>query len=415
MTFINERYADSRAWLIVGAVIAAVLTIALISAPEGVAKKKKSKNANVTVMTRNVYLGADLGPAIGADNLGDAIDGAGEIYNEIVRTNFPERAIPLAKEINKSKADLIGLQEVAHWRVQEMSDGGAPPVSPFGTLATETKYDFLAELMKHIGGKYKVVAVQDEFEGELPADIDGNDATGSGPLGAAGAPGTIIPYGADLDARLTMRDVILARKGSKVKPIKKSVQMDHYDTVFTADVGGAMVTADRGWLSVDAKYKKNKKSKPTKFRFVNTHLEAFGVPTIKEAQAIELTKNGGPLKTKMRAILVGDLNSALLDPHEVGDGGNSGNDGDQLAFKALQAFGMKDYGTMGDFTCCYGSALDINEAPFDHTIDHVLANKKAKAKRIKAFVTGNDPGEITPSGLWPSDHGGAVSKLKLRK
>jgi endonuclease/exonuclease/phosphatase family metal-dependent hydrolase len=191
--------------------------------------------------------------------------------------------------------------------------------------------------------------------------------------------------------------------------------MDHYDTAFTADVGGAMVTADRGWLSVDAKYKKNRKSKATKFRFVNTHLEAFGDPTIKEAQAKELTKNGGPLKTKMRAILVGDLNSALLDPHEVGDGGNSGDDGDQLAFKALQAFGMKDYGTMGDFTCCYGTPLDINEAPFDHTIDHVLANRKAKAKLLKAYVTGNDPSEITPSGLWPSDHGGAVSKLKLRK
>ena len=117
----------------------------------------------------------------------------------------------------------------------------------------------------------------------------------------------------------------------------------------------------------------------------------------------------------MRTILVGDLNSALGVPHEVGTGFNSGDDGDQLAFKALQAFGMKDYGTGGDFTCCYGSALDIMEAPFDHTIDHVLANKKAKAKRIKAFVTGNDPGEITPSGLWPSDHGGAVSKLKLKK
>ena len=212
-----------------------------------------------------------------------------------------------------------------------------------------------------------------------------------------------------------MRDVILARKGSKVKPMKKSVQMDHYDTTFTADVGGAMVTADRGWLSVEAKYKKNKKTKPLKFRFVNTHLEAFGDPTIKEAQAKELTKKGGPLKTNKRAILVGDLNSGLLHPHQVGDAGNSGTDGDQLAFKALKAFGMKDYGSGDEYTSGYGPALMIDEPPFDHTIDHVLANKKAKAKLIKAYVTGDDPDEITPSGLWPSDHGGVVSKLKLRK
>ncbi|MGB6423667.1 MAG: hypothetical protein WBF18_00150, partial [Solirubrobacterales bacterium] len=201
-----------------------------------------------------------------------------------------------------------------------------------------------------------------------------------------------------------------------VKVNKKSVMQDHYEKSYSALIGGvAEITALRGWQSVDAKYKKNKKSKPVKFRFANTHLEAFGEPTIKEAQAKELTQKGGPLKTKMRTILVGDLNSALGVPHEVGTGFNSGDDGDQLAFKALQAFGMKDYGTGGDFTCCYGSALDIMEAPFDHTIDHVLANKKAKAKRIKAFVTGNDEGEITSSGLWPSDHGGAVSKLKLKK
>ncbi len=389
---------------ILGIALIAILAGLAVAVPALAEAKKKKKDAKVTVMTRNVYLGADLSPALQADSLPAAVSGAGEIYREIERTNFPERAIPLAKEIKKSKADLVGLQEVALWRVQTPSDGGSPGTTGIGTDATEVKYDFLAELMKRLKGKYKVVGVQEEFEGELPADADDNAATG--PI-----------FGADLDARLTMRDVILSRKGSKVKPMKKSLKTENYseENSYKANVGGIELIAKRGWLSVDAKYKKNKKSKPMKFRFVNTHLEAFGDPTIKEAQAIELTKNGGPLKTKMRTILVGDLNSALGVPHEVGTGFNSGDDGDQLAFKALKVFGMKDYGTGGDFTCCYGTPLDINEARFDHTIDHVLANKRAKAKRLKAYVTGNDRKEITPSGLWPSDHGGAVSKLKLRK
>ena len=34
---------------------------------------------------------------------------------------------------------------------------------------------------------------------------------------------------------------------------------------------------------------------------------------------------------------------------------------------------------------------------------------------MNAFVTGNDPDERTPSGLYPSDHGGRVVKLKLKK
>lgn len=395
-------HATTRARVLVIALITTIAALAVILPAQGEAKKKK--NAKVTVMTRNVYLGASLSPALGAPGLAEAVSGAGEIYREIVRTNFPERAIPLAKEIKNSKADLVGLQEVALWRVQTPSDGGSPGTTGIGSDATEVKYDFLQELLDNLGGKYKVVTVQEEFDGELPTDADDDPMTG--PI-----------FGADLDARLTMRDVILRRKGSKVSVKKSSVMQEHYSdkNSYKADVGGIIITTNRGWQSVDAKYTKNKKSKSVKFRFVNTHLEAFGEPTIKEAQAKELTKKGGPLKTKMRTILVGDLNSALLKPHEVGDGGNSGDDGDQLAFKALKAFGMKDYGTGGDFTCCYGSALDIMEAPFDHTIDHVLANKKAKAKRIKAFVTGNDPGEITPSGLWPSDHGGAVSKLKLKK
>ncbi len=392
----------SHARPLIFALAGLIVALAVIIPAQAEAKKKK--DPKVTVMSRNVYLGADLGPAIGASSIGEAIDGAGEIYNEIERTDFTERAIPLAKEIKKSKADLVGLQEVAHWRVQDPSDGGGPPISPVGELATETKYDFLELLMDRLGKDYKVIGVQDEFEGELPADIDANDATGSGPLAA---------FGADLDARLTMRDVILARKDSKVKVDKGSLKMSHYENAYTADVGGIPVTADRGWLSVQAKVKGNKKTKSRKFRFVNTHLEAFGEPTIKEAQAIELTEEKAALKTSKPVILVGDLNSGLLDPHEVGDGGNSGNDGDQLAFQALEAFGMKDLGTLGEFTCCYGTPLDIGESPFDHTIDHVLGNKALKAKVLDAYVTGNDPDEITPSGLWPSDHGGAVSKLKL--
>ena len=50
---------------------------------------------------------------------------------------------------------------------------------------------------------------------------------------------------------------------------------------------------------------------------------------------------------------------------------------------------------------------------FTHTVDHVLTKPGLKTKR--AFVTGDDPAEMTPSGIWPSDHGGVVSRLQLKK
>jgi endonuclease/exonuclease/phosphatase family metal-dependent hydrolase len=348
-----------------------------------------------------LFLGADLAPAIEASSIPAAIDGAGTVWNELQSTKFPERAAPLAREIKRSKADLVGLQEVALWRKQIPSDGGAPPLSPIpgAQPASDLEFDFLALLqaeLKKIGARYRVVVVQDEFGGELPVDADHSDATGTGPLAG---------FGADFDASLTMRDVILVRKGTKVKLGKTS--KGHFETRYEPNVGGIVIPVDRGWVSVEAKIrgksgKKGKKLRDSRFRFINTHLEAFGDPTIREAQAKELI--AGPLDTKKQVILVGDLNSGIERHNEPEQ------PGDDLAFRALVEFGMNDNGAIQ--SCCYDSLFDPN-AVFDHTVDHVLT--KPGLRTIRAYVTGDDASERTASGLWPSDHGGVVSRLQLWK
>jgi Endonuclease/Exonuclease/phosphatase family len=361
-----------------------VATIALVAMALPAVADAAKRKPKITVMTRNLFLGADLSPAIGAPSLAAAIDGAGVIWNELQRTKFAERAVPLAREIKRSKADLVGLQEVALWRTQTPSDLGAPPQNPNGKRATHVEQDFLAMLkreMKKIHAGYRVVVVQREFDSELPVDQDGSDATGD-PL-----------FGAEFDARLTMRDVILVRRASKVKLGKK--RRGHYSTRFEPNVGGIVIPVDRGWASVEARLGKKR------FRFVDTHLEAFGDPKIREAQAKELTR--GPLKTKRQVILVGDLNSGVARHHEPEQ------PGDDLAFRALAAFGMHDNGAVQ--SCCYPDLFDPNGV-FDHTVDHVLT--KRALKTVRSFVTGHNPSQRTPSGLWPSDHGGVVSTLRLR-
>jgi endonuclease/exonuclease/phosphatase family metal-dependent hydrolase len=345
-----------------------------------------AKAPAVTVMTRNLFLGADLAPAINAPDIPSAIDGAGTVWNELQATKFAERVVPLAREIKASKADLVGLQEVALWRKQTPSDGGAKPISPLpsATPATEVDTDFLALLRAQLGSSYKVAVVQEEFDAELPVDSDSNDATGTGPLAG---------FGADFDARLTMRDVILVRKGSKVKLGKTRV--GHYKTRYEPSVGGIKIPVDRGWTSVEARVGKSK------FRFVNTHLEAFGDPKIRAAQAKELTK--GPLKTSGQVILVGDLNSGDKKDNEPE------KPGDELAFKALTKFGMKNNGARQ--SCCYQNLFDP-AGLFDHTVDHVLS--KPGLKTVKASITGKTRSQRTPSGLWPSDHGGVISTVRLR-
>jgi endonuclease/exonuclease/phosphatase family metal-dependent hydrolase len=360
--------------------------------------KKCDNNRNngakkVTFMTRNVYLGADLGPALAASTIPAAVDGGGVIWAEVQATNFPERAVPLAKELDKSDADLIGLQEVALWRTQTPSDLGGPPLTP-GTSATTVAYDFLALLLAELdklGGDYEVVHVQEEFDAELPVDVDANDATGSP------------PFGAELDVRLTMRDVILRKKDSKVQIDPATATGAHYQTLFTPLIGGALpLPVKRGWQSVEASFGGKNEDK-FQFRFVNTHLEAFGEDTIREAQAKELFDGDGPLNTPKQVVLVGDLNSGTEARHNI-------HDTDQLAFQALLGFGMTDNGAI--HSCCYSDMFDPTEV-FDHTVDHVLT--KPGLKTVDAFVTGNNPAKRTPSGLWPSDHGGVVSTVKFKK
>ena len=251
--------------------------VALCALLSPAAAQAAAKAPTVTVMTRNLFLGADLAPAINAPTIPEAIDGAGTVWNELQATKFAERVVPLAREIKASKADLVGLQEVALWRKQTPSDGGAPPISPLAgatpATAVDSRLPRAAAARSSARRHYNVVVVQEEFDAELPVDADGNDATGTGPLAGLRRR---LRRAAD-DARRDPRP-----QGRKVKLGK--TRIGHYKTRYEPNVGGIKIPVDRGWTSVEARVGSRK------FRFLNTHLEAFGDPKIREAQAKELTK-----------------------------------------------------------------------------------------------------------------------------
>jgi hypothetical protein len=139
------------------------LTLAapLAAGPPAHANNRKT----VTVMTRNLYLGADVAPVIlAAATGGDIVAAVSEVWATVQFTDFPARAAGLAGEIAATQPDLIGLQEAEVWHSE--------PIPVQGTLnAQPVEYDFpqiLLDALAARGLHYEVAAEETGFSIELP-------------------------------------------------------------------------------------------------------------------------------------------------------------------------------------------------------------------------------------------------------
>jgi endonuclease/exonuclease/phosphatase family metal-dependent hydrolase len=401
---LNEEFArptsagSRRRVRLTGIVALSAIAAAMLAMPA----VGQAANGEVKVMTRNLYLGADLSPALNASTGNEFIDANGQIVRDVDTNNFPVRAQGLAQEILRRRPHLVGLQEVSLWRYGPLNDGapftctGEPDDDPPYSCdfnAETVRYDYLRALMRELnedGRQYRVVANNQEFDFEAPTDYNGVPGDGD-------APG-VNDNGEEND-RLTMRDVILARVGEDVKTTR--VKTGHFETLYEPVIAGLVtVHVIRGWTGVDVQV-----GNAPKFRFVNTHLEAFGDPEIRRDQARELVRPGGPARGELPVILVGDLNSD--DDTVVGD--------DQLAYNALIQAGFRNRSTDDPLSCCLNSSIitaggggDISD--FDHQVDHVLTDSPSRVQLVNSAVSGRNP----VNGYWDSDHAGVFSKLRVR-
>lgn len=375
---------------------AAVLLLAvasLFAAFAAGAEAKSAKGTTVKVMSRNLYLGADLTPAIQSTSTESFIEANGGIVRQVEATNFPVRAKGLAKEILGEEPDLVGLQEVALWREAPPSLG---PVFSGRPEATKVKYDFLKLLLAQLNkGKalYRPVVVQDEFDFEAPANANGLPGDGPG--------GTGLLANAEVNGRLTMRDVILARIGAGV--VTSNPKNANFSKLLVVKVAGAKeISVTRGWTSVDATVRGSKK-----FHFVNTHLEAFDneaeYPSVRAQQAGELVAPGGPAASKLPVILVGDLNSDVKTEVKPGDG---------QAYRVMTKAGFRERATGKPTGCCIDSSYDLktgSNKEMNHKVDHIMTDDPKQVKLLESAVTGR----AKSNGYWDSDHAGLFSALNI--
>lgn len=400
-----------RTWGRIGVALGAGLVVALCLAllPGAADAKGKKKGHQLTVMTRNLYLGADLSPALQSTTIGGAVDAGYQIEQQVHHTQFPTvRAALLAKEILKQKPDVVGLQEGAWWRTGPY-DLSAVTSGPKATQTDPAGGDFLTDLLTQLNKKgkkgkkakpirYKIASVEQEFDFELPVN------QGSGGLGACPAQCH--------NERLTMRDAILVRKGAGIK--LSNAQGGHFNTLLRAKVGGVLnVDVTRGWAAA------NVKAHGRKVHVVDSHLEAFDSQAsnagsdgltypkggIREAQAKELIGAAGPATSKLPTILLGDFNS---DSPVHGD---QVDPGDALAYRALLAGGWSERAfTPPPFGCCIqdSNLSNPSSAGITHRVDHIMSNNK-KIKFQKGGLT-----STYANGLWSSDHFGVWSRLLVK-
>lgn len=347
--------------LVVVAIAATALTL---PATAGAASKSSGK-AELTVMSRNLYLGADIIPLASAPDLATFQQNAAQVWRNVEATDFPTRAKALAKEIKATKPDLIGLQEAAIWRRTPDGSNGR------GQKANQVIYDYIKSLrseLRKLKLNYTVVIEQDEFDFQAP---------------------TALGY----DIRLTQRDAILKRVGTKVQTGKKA--KGQYKESFVVPTQAGTADSTRGWVSVDAKVGGKK------FRFVNTHLEAYG-GAIREAQAKELLGSKGPLRSKTtNTILVGDLNSDPADSDKA----------EAAAYKAIIGAGFRNVFSPLPKTSGQNELVNNTTSTLKSSIDHILVRPKQKV--LDTEVVGDKTSDMI-NGLWPSDHAGVVAKLRLR-
>jgi endonuclease/exonuclease/phosphatase family metal-dependent hydrolase len=333
-----------------------VAVSACVALPAAASAKKQ----DLKVMTRNMYLGADIIPLASSPDESSFEQAAAQRFQVVQNNNFPQRAKLLAAEIKKAKPDVVGLQEATTWRRGPDGDNTSP--------ATQLYYDStktLLKALKKIKAPYKEIVGRDWFDFDAPTALG-------------------------FHIRITQRDVVLVRKGSKVKVGKtfKGGFANHFDPPTVRGPAPEL----RGWVGFDGTLAKHK------FRFVSTHLEAYSA-AIADQQMQELLKKGGPLGSKKRAsILVGDFNADASKPK---------SDSNPAYYTALGA-GFKN-GMPKRSTCCFAEDLHSTADHLDSWIDHIVTRPKAKV--VKSGIVGTKQ----VGGIYPSDHAGVWATLRLKK
>lgn len=354
-----------RRWRVRAVALAAAVAATLgLVAPTAAAGPPTAPppTSHVTVMSRNLYLGADLTPLVSASTPDELSAAVQQILAAVVASNPPLRMGWVADEIAAERPDVVGLQEAALWQIQ----------TPGGTLT----FDFLQLLLQALaadGVHYRVAVEQTNFDSTVQ-------------LAGAPLPGSF----ADRDAILVNADA----PRSRLQLLGTGAA--HYASQLSFPTLLGPIDFDRGYVWADFR------SAGRQWRAVDTHFEAYpGFGTqLHDYTADQAAELLAALPEKRSTVVLGDLNSRPDNPLAQG-------------YSVLLANGFGDAWTAltpadPGLTCCRND--DLSGGTLSERIDYVLY--RGAVTPLSAAVIGVAPRADTPP-RWPSDHAGVLAGLAI--
>jgi endonuclease/exonuclease/phosphatase family metal-dependent hydrolase len=367
---ISRRYLSAARGFFRLVVLAAFASLTIF-AHHPIARADDQDGGDVRIMTQNMDQGTDFTEVLSATTPAQFFAAVTTTYQNIQATKPAERAAALAHEIAANHPDLVALQEPAILR----TGTGTTPA----TNVISDQLALLIAALAKLGQPYETVAIIPNIDAEAPSTLG-------------------------FDVRITARTVIIAKNEDVSGGLALSnVQVQEFLVNQSSPTAVGISVPDlRGWASVDVKVHGRM------FRFVTTHLETTTptppVAAIQQAQAIELVQSAG--NTTLPIVYAADFNVFADDPL----------DPSFATYQLLISFGLVDAwlqkgAPAAGFTCCQDPTLLNPVSELNHRIDLVLLRGNIGIQDIK--LVGNVPSDRTPSGLWPSDHAGIVTTLRI--
>lgn len=368
----NSQHTHSPRWL-PGARLTVQILLTLFLAVTVAAQNRPAEpslqgQGSLKVMTYNMYVGTEY-VGVTDPNYAIFLQAVSNLILNARASDPAGRAEAIARQIAATKPELVSLQEMATWSTGPTRDN----------LSVEFDYlQLVLDALAAQGAPYTPVGTLTHFDVTLPSSLG-------------------------LYVRNTWRVAVIARADLKPEDFSfTNVQAAPWTATLVVPVRAlgadcqtqripgtpsCKVPFQRGWVSTDVSYRGKQ------LRFIAAHLDHA---PLEIQQSLELLN--GPANTALPVVVAADLNCDLSNPSDPAYQG---------------CVNMLDAGFIDAWTAANpiepGYTKDLPNMTMRG--DYVMVRGRFGVQA--AVLVGEEVGDKTASGLWPSNHCGVVARLQL--